>query len=129
MVSIGYKSRSFLVRVDDTLNSERYISGVFRPVGLPLFESGEALRICKAMHYRMLQFPRTRHHSKRRCLWVGVKGSTDNGCRDPKCPSPRHLRMVQENTGASSEGATCAWVVIDEAVDCPCAFITMLRSF
>ncbi|GFX60918.1 uncharacterized protein TNCV_2275511 [Trichonephila clavipes] len=33
--NIGYTSRSLLVRIDDTFNSARYISGVLRPVTLP----------------------------------------------------------------------------------------------
>ncbi|GFU51063.1 hypothetical protein TNCV_4695121 [Trichonephila clavipes] len=33
----------------------------------------------------------------------GRKGSTRNGSRDPKCPSARRLRTVQEDTGAPSE--------------------------
>ncbi|GFX69211.1 uncharacterized protein TNCV_3563871 [Trichonephila clavipes] len=66
------------------------------------------------MYFR---FPRAQHHSKRRRRWVGVKGSTRNGRRDPKCPSAKRLRMVQENTGASSEGATCARMVADEQLD------------
>ncbi|GFX27746.1 uncharacterized protein TNCV_3662331 [Trichonephila clavipes] len=37
-------------------------------------------------HFAAVQFPRACHHSKRRCRWVGVKGSTRNGRRDPKCP-------------------------------------------
>ncbi|GFV80006.1 uncharacterized protein TNCV_1182941 [Trichonephila clavipes] len=42
----------------------------------------------------------------------------------------RHLRMVREDTGASSEGATCAWMAAaDEAVGCTCAFLAMWRSF
>ncbi|GFS83399.1 histone-lysine N-methyltransferase SETMAR [Trichonephila clavipes] len=41
---------------------------------------------------------------------MGVKGSTRNGRHDPKCPSARRLRMVQEDTSASSEGATYAWM-------------------
>ncbi|GFW80005.1 uncharacterized protein TNCV_984141 [Trichonephila clavipes] len=51
------------------------------------------------LHFATVQFPRTRHHSKRRRRWMGVKGSTRNGWRDPKCPSARHLRMVREDTG------------------------------
>ncbi|GFY14111.1 uncharacterized protein TNCV_3613001 [Trichonephila clavipes] len=47
-----------------------------------------------------IQFPRARHHSKRRSRWVGVKDITRNRRRDPKYPSARHLRMVQEDTGA-----------------------------
>ncbi|GFV00125.1 e3 ubiquitin-protein ligase RNF13 [Trichonephila clavipes] len=42
-------------------------------------------------HSAAVQFPRARHHSKRRHRWVGVKGSRRNGRRDPKCPSARHL--------------------------------------
>ncbi|GFV38206.1 hypothetical protein TNCV_4791921 [Trichonephila clavipes] len=38
-------------------------------------------------HSAVVQFPRPRHHSKRRRRWVGVKGSTRNGYRDLKCPS------------------------------------------
>ncbi|GFU08937.1 uncharacterized protein TNCV_1318151 [Trichonephila clavipes] len=53
-------------------------------------------------HSAAVQFPRARHHSKRRRRWVGVKGSTRNGRHDPKCPSDRHLRMVREDTGAPS---------------------------
>ncbi|GFT95291.1 hypothetical protein TNCV_3325941 [Trichonephila clavipes] len=34
---------------------------------------------------------------------MGVKGSTRNGRRDPKCPSARRLRMVREDTGDPSE--------------------------
>ncbi|GFV20609.1 uncharacterized protein TNCV_776541 [Trichonephila clavipes] len=60
--------------------------------------------------------------------WVGVKGSTCNGRGDPKCPSARHLRMVQEDTGALSEGSTCAWMAAVEKVGCTRAFLTMWRS-
>ncbi|GFS90723.1 uncharacterized protein TNCV_3771461 [Trichonephila clavipes] len=35
-------------------------------------------------HSASVQFPRTRHHSKRSHRCVSVKGSTSNGCRDPK---------------------------------------------
>ncbi|GFV50712.1 uncharacterized protein TNCV_2213731 [Trichonephila clavipes] len=75
------------------------------------------------------QFPRARHHSKRRRRWLGVKGSTSNGWREPKCPSARRLRQVQKDTGAPNEGATCAWMAADEAVGCTRAFITMWRSY
>ncbi|GFU88817.1 uncharacterized protein TNCV_4444941 [Trichonephila clavipes] len=34
-----------------------------------------------------VQFPPARHHSKRRRRWVGIKDSTRNGRRGPKCPS------------------------------------------
>ncbi|GFV14963.1 hypothetical protein TNCV_4012111 [Trichonephila clavipes] len=47
-----------------------------------------------------VQFPRVWHHSKRRCRWMGVKGSTRNESRDPKCPSARRLRRVREDTEA-----------------------------
>ncbi|GFW50774.1 uncharacterized protein TNCV_3590561 [Trichonephila clavipes] len=32
------------------------------------------------------------------CQWVGVKRSTRNGHRDPKCPSARHIRMVLDES-------------------------------
>ncbi|GFX20865.1 transposable element Tcb1 transposase [Trichonephila clavipes] len=67
-------------------------------------------------HSAAIQFPRVRHHEMRR--WMGVKGSTRDGCHDPKCPSARRFRMVREDTGASSEGATGAWMAADEAVVC-----------
>ncbi|GFX44150.1 uncharacterized protein TNCV_4119461 [Trichonephila clavipes] len=35
------------------------------------------------------------------------------------------LRMVREDTGATSEGATCAWMAADKAVGCTRAFFTM----
>ncbi|GFS85475.1 uncharacterized protein TNCV_2793541 [Trichonephila clavipes] len=65
---------------------------------------------------------------QRRRRWVGVKGRTRNGHRDPKCPSARNLRIVQEDTRASSKGATCAWMAADEAVGCTRAFLTMWQS-
>ncbi|GFT12086.1 uncharacterized protein TNCV_726701 [Trichonephila clavipes] len=76
-------------------------------------------------HSAAVQFPRAWHHSKRRHRWVGVKGSTRNRRRDPKCPSARCLRMVREDTGVPNEDATCAWMAADEAVGCACAFLTM----
>ncbi|GFT28234.1 uncharacterized protein TNCV_645721 [Trichonephila clavipes] len=79
-------------------------------------------------HSAAVQSPRARQHSKRRRRRVGVKGSLRNGCRDSKCSSTRHLRMVREDTGAPSEGATCAWMAADEAVSCTRAFLTMWRS-
>ncbi|GFT77110.1 uncharacterized protein TNCV_1099801 [Trichonephila clavipes] len=72
-----------------------------------------------------VQFPRAWHHSKRRRQWVDFKGSTHNGRHDPKCPSARRLRIVREDTGAPSEGATCAWMAVYEAVGCTRAFLTM----
>ncbi|GFT23359.1 uncharacterized protein TNCV_2016441 [Trichonephila clavipes] len=79
-------------------------------------------------HSAAVQFPPARHHSKRRRLWVGVKGSTRNGRRDPKCPSARCLRMVPEDTGAPNEDATSAWIAVDEAVGYTHAFLTMWSS-
>ncbi|GFU28096.1 uncharacterized protein TNCV_3154071 [Trichonephila clavipes] len=80
-------------------------------------------------HFASVQFPRAWHHSKRRNQWEGsVKGSILNGCRDLKCPSARRLRMVREDTGDPSEGATCAWMVADDAVSCTRVFLTMWRS-
>ncbi|GFY24370.1 thymidine kinase, cytosolic [Trichonephila clavipes] len=52
-----------------------------------------------------------------------VEGCTRNGHPDPKCPSSRHLCMVREETEAPDEGATSAWMVTDEAVDCMSAFL------
>ncbi|GFU59628.1 uncharacterized protein TNCV_3185991 [Trichonephila clavipes] len=75
-----------------------------------------------------VQFPRAWHHSKRRRRWVGVKGSTRIGHRDSKCPPARRLRMVREDTGAPSEGATCVWMADDKAVGCTLAFLTMWLS-
>ncbi|GFV09787.1 uncharacterized protein TNCV_2598421 [Trichonephila clavipes] len=79
-------------------------------------------------HSTAVQFPRVWHHSTRRRRWVGVKDSTRNGRRDPKCPSTRHLRMVREDTGAPNKGATCAWMATDEDVGCTRAFLTIWRS-
>ncbi|GFU26504.1 uncharacterized protein TNCV_2463481 [Trichonephila clavipes] len=76
------------------------------------------------VHSAAVQFLLARHHSKRACRWVGTR----NGRRDPKCPSSRHLRKDREDTEASSEGATCAWIAADEAVGCTRAFLTMWRS-
>ncbi|GFV38736.1 uncharacterized protein TNCV_4421041 [Trichonephila clavipes] len=45
-------------------------------------------------HSTAVQFPRVWHHSKRRYRWEGVKGSTRNGRRDPKCLSTRRLRIL-----------------------------------
>ncbi|GFX80217.1 uncharacterized protein TNCV_2642331 [Trichonephila clavipes] len=91
-----------------------------------------AVCCCKAkarlMRSLQVSFPRARHHSKRRRRWVGVKGNTRNGRRDPKCPSARCLRMVREDTGAPIERATCAWMAAGEAVGGSRAFLTMWRS-
>ncbi|GFT11114.1 uncharacterized protein TNCV_1084661 [Trichonephila clavipes] len=72
-----------------------------------------------------VQFPRAWYHFKRRHRWVGIKGSTCNRCHDQKCPSARRLRMAREDTLASSEGATNAWMAADEAVGCTRVFLTM----
>ncbi|GFU80565.1 uncharacterized protein TNCV_534391 [Trichonephila clavipes] len=80
-------------------------------------------------HSAVVQFPRARHHSKRRCRWVVVKGSTRNGHRYSKCPSTRCLRKFREDTGVPNEGATCAWMSADEVVGCTRAFLTMWWSF
>ncbi|GFV85028.1 uncharacterized protein TNCV_3319671 [Trichonephila clavipes] len=79
-------------------------------------------------HSGAVHFHRARHHSKWRCRWVGVKGSTRNGHPYPKCPSARHLRMVREDTGAPNEGDTCTWMAADKSVGCKCAFLTMWWS-
>ncbi|GFY23129.1 uncharacterized protein TNCV_3763691 [Trichonephila clavipes] len=76
-------------------------------------------------HSSAVHFPRVWHHSKRRRRLVGVKGSTRNGCRDPKCPSTRHLRMVREDTETPNEGTTSVGIAADEAVGCTRAFLTM----
>ncbi|GFW77980.1 hypothetical protein TNCV_2490241 [Trichonephila clavipes] len=47
-----------------------------------------------------------------------IAGSTSNGRHDPKSPSARCLHTVQEDTGAPSEGATCAWMAAEEATVC-----------
>ncbi|GFW92547.1 uncharacterized protein TNCV_518641 [Trichonephila clavipes] len=77
-------------------------------------------------HSAAVQFPRAWHYYKRRRRWVGVKDSTRNGRRDSKCPSAKRLRMVREDT--PSEGATCAWMAADEAIDYTRAFLTMWWS-
>ncbi|GFV01392.1 uncharacterized protein TNCV_1299311 [Trichonephila clavipes] len=53
--AIVYMSRSLLVHIDGTLNSARYISGVLRPVALPLYPSPrEILRFSRIMPNHML---------------------------------------------------------------------------
>ncbi|GFW15387.1 uncharacterized protein TNCV_3740911 [Trichonephila clavipes] len=79
-------------------------------------------------HFAAVQFPRARYHSKLMHRLVGVKGSTRNGCCDPKCPSARCPRMVREDTGTPRKGATCACMAVDEAVGCTRAVLTMWRS-
>ncbi|GFW94412.1 uncharacterized protein TNCV_2701331 [Trichonephila clavipes] len=75
------------------------------------------------LHSAAVQFSRPWHYFERRRRWVVVKGSKRNGSRDPIRPSARCLRMVRKDTGAPSEGATCAWVAADEAVGCMRAFL------
>ncbi|PRD35648.1 UNVERIFIED_CONTAM: hypothetical protein NCL1_10902 [Trichonephila clavipes] len=60
-------------------------------------------------HSTEVQFPLAWYHYKRRRRWVGVRGITRNGCRYPKCPSAKCLRMVRDDTGAPNEDATCTW--------------------
>ncbi|GFY00420.1 uncharacterized protein TNCV_1664591 [Trichonephila clavipes] len=57
----------------------------------------------------------------------GRQGITCNGRHEPKCPSARRLRTVREDTGAPNEGATCAWMAVDEEIRCASAFLTMWR--
>ncbi|GFV31156.1 uncharacterized protein TNCV_4314811 [Trichonephila clavipes] len=76
-------------------------------------------------HSAAVQFTRAWHHSKRRSRWVGVKGSTLNGLRDPKCPSAKRLRMVGEDLGTPSEGITCALLAADKAGGCRRGFPMM----
>ncbi|GFS95876.1 uncharacterized protein TNCV_2259431 [Trichonephila clavipes] len=79
-------------------------------------------------HYAAVEFPRTRHRSKRRRRWVGVNGSTSNGRHDPKCPSAKRLRMVLEDTGAPNDCLTRSWLAADEAVGFTCKFLAKWRS-
>ncbi|GFV88406.1 uncharacterized protein TNCV_1242191 [Trichonephila clavipes] len=80
-------------------------------------------------HSAAAYFPRAQQHSKRMRGWVGIKGSTGNGRRDPTCPSARRLRIIRKDTGAPSESATRMpsnfRVAADEAVGCTRAFLTM----
>ncbi|GFW65396.1 uncharacterized protein TNCV_396621 [Trichonephila clavipes] len=62
-------------------------------------ESGFIAKDDLILFHCTVQFPRAWHHSKQRRRWVGVKNSTRNGLRDPKCPSARRYRMVREDTG------------------------------
>ncbi|GFW41857.1 uncharacterized protein TNCV_5671 [Trichonephila clavipes] len=79
-------------------------------------------------HSAAAQFPRAWCHSKRTRRWLGVKGNTRNGHRDPECPAAWRLHMVREDTGALNEGATCAWMAADEAVAGTRAFLTLWLS-
>ncbi|GFV45311.1 uncharacterized protein TNCV_2037641 [Trichonephila clavipes] len=40
----------------------------------------------------------------------------------------RRLRLVREDTGTPNEGATCAWMVVDEAVGFTRAFLMIWWS-
>ncbi|GFV29682.1 uncharacterized protein TNCV_330481 [Trichonephila clavipes] len=67
------------------------------------------------------------------CINCKAKGHMASSVKCPLFPKPRktkarRLRMVQEDTGAPNEGATCAWMAVDEAVGCTRAFLTMWRS-
>ncbi|GFX80668.1 uncharacterized protein TNCV_499351 [Trichonephila clavipes] len=79
-------------------------------------------------HSAYVQYTRARHHSRRRRRWVGINGSTRNGRHLTKCPSARCLRMVREHTRTPSEGATRAWMAVDETVGCMRAFFTVWRT-
>ncbi|GFX90953.1 e3 ubiquitin-protein ligase RNF13 [Trichonephila clavipes] len=50
-------------------------------------------------HSAAVQFPHAWHKSQRRRRWVGVKGSTCNGSRDPTYPSARRFRWFQKTQG------------------------------
>ncbi|GFW56663.1 uncharacterized protein TNCV_1863731 [Trichonephila clavipes] len=67
-------------------------------------------------HSVAIQSCRVFHYSKRRRRWVGVIGSTRNGCRDNRCTSSRQLAMVREDTVVLSEGATGVWTAANDAV-------------
>ncbi|GFT50590.1 hypothetical protein TNCV_551801 [Trichonephila clavipes] len=57
-----------------------------------------------------------RHHSKRRHQWMGVIGTTLNGCRDTRCPSARRLEMVREDTWVLNKRAAYVWTAVNEAI-------------
>ncbi|GFT20909.1 uncharacterized protein TNCV_3130671 [Trichonephila clavipes] len=80
-------------------------------------------------HSTSVQFPRAWNHSKRRRKWVDVKGSTRIGHHDPKRHSAKRIRIVREDTGATSEGDTLAWMAANEAVGCRRSFLTMRWFF
>ncbi|GFX55849.1 uncharacterized protein TNCV_610151 [Trichonephila clavipes] len=56
---------------------------------------------------------------------MGIKDSTRNGRHNPKCLSVMRLHMVRGDTSVPNEGATCTWMMADEAFDCMRAFLTM----
>ncbi|GFU99068.1 hypothetical protein TNCV_3145141 [Trichonephila clavipes] len=70
-------------------------------MALPSLAVGRVCR-CKTKaglrHSARVQFPRARHHSKRRRRWVGVKEQR-NGAPRPQMSFIRRLRMVREDTG------------------------------
>ncbi|GFV29149.1 hypothetical protein TNCV_4601811 [Trichonephila clavipes] len=47
-------------------------------------------------HSTEVQFPRARHHSKRKRRLLDVKGSIRNGRHGPKCSSARRIRMIEK---------------------------------
>ncbi|GFV31695.1 uncharacterized protein TNCV_4742441 [Trichonephila clavipes] len=62
-----------------------------------------------------------------------MHGTTTNGCVDGWASRVAHVMgatipNVGPNTGAPSEGATCAWMAADQAVGCTRAFLTMWWS-
>ncbi|GFS54384.1 uncharacterized protein TNCV_4808831 [Trichonephila clavipes] len=67
-------------------------------------------------HSVAVQSHRARHQSKQRRRWVGVIGRAQNGSRDTRCDSVRHLAKVREYTRARSEGAACVCTVANETV-------------
>ncbi|GFU43181.1 putative transposable element [Trichonephila clavipes] len=67
-------------------------------------------------HSAAVKFHCACHQTKRRRQWVGMKGSTRNGCGDQKCSSARRLFRVREDTGVSNEGAICAYMAADKGV-------------
>ncbi|GFV47987.1 uncharacterized protein TNCV_1544341 [Trichonephila clavipes] len=111
-----YKAKSGLRLLQWHLHTQKRLSSLLR------FNLDSLLKTTW-FHSAAVQFPRAWHHSKPRCRWEGVKGSARNGRRGPKCSSARHLRMIREDTTASSEGATCAWMATDEAVGYTRAFL------
>ncbi|GFX08355.1 uncharacterized protein TNCV_3268441 [Trichonephila clavipes] len=68
--------------------------------------------------------PRGLHTRTRLSSPLGLNLDSSLKTSSIKFPA-RHLRMVREDTGVLSEGATCAWMAADEAVGCPRAFLTM----
>ncbi|GFW43033.1 uncharacterized protein TNCV_1474291 [Trichonephila clavipes] len=78
-------------------------------------------------HSAAVQFPRERHHSKRRRRWVGVKSSTSNGRRDPNVLQPRAFMWFEKTQGILLK-VLPVWMAAHEAVGCTRAFLTMWWS-